>query len=345
MKLPVRLTVQRVLIILMGVSAITSLLGSRAAGKVRILTHWVIAPFGDAGMYVTNTVRTSVGRPRTITEDDLRRWEAEKHAFEGRVVYLQARLSEQTAENQVLRGHVAHLQELLSGQREEAPGEKGIFGRLQRAMPPYELIPARVVMRDSMPYGSTGILVFGGAAGLRPGARVTTRHLLTDRAKALPEGRAAITDCVLVGQLAGTWAFGASLRLVTDRGFRVNGRIHRIIKDDQNPRMIEIIELGKARSEPLTDENNQPVPAFAEGDGEGLVATGISENYHILPGDVFATREDGFVPAPMLVGKVVQVTKDPKEPGRVIVRIKPAADLDNLRLVYIVVPFALGPER
>ena len=327
MKLLAKFSRRRVLAILMCVSVVTSLFGARLAGKVRVLTQWAIAPFGDAGMYVTNTLRSSVGSPKLVTEEDVRRLEAE---------------------NKVLTAYVAGLQAEVSDLKKLLPEMGKIFGQIPRSEFPYELIPARVVARDSMPYGTGGIVSFGSQKEANRGARVTTCRLLTGLPKALPENLSVLTQCALIGRLTETWAFGATLQLVTDRGFRVNARIHRIIKDRNNPRMIRIIEPGKARTEPLTEGrngNNEPIPAVAEGDGEELTVRGVSENDNVLPGDVLVTREDEFLPERIVIGEVVHVTADAQNPGRVKLRIRPYADLENLRFVYIVIPLALGPSR
>jgi len=327
MRLLAKFTKRRVLAALLCLSIIASLLGSPLARRVRVASQWLLVPYGDAGMYVTNAVRTSVGRPKVITEADVRRLESDR---------------------EMLEGYVAQLQAEVADLKRQLPEIKRIFGQIPRTEFPYELIPARVVARDSMPYGSTGVVSFRSAYEVPAGARVTTRRLQTDLPKALPENLSALTGSALVGRVTQTWAFGASLQLVSDKAFRVHGRVHRIIRDRQNPRMIKVIEQGKARSEPLKDGrdgNNDPVPVFAEGDGQGLIAREISENYGILPGDKLVTIKDEYLPDRIVIGDVSEVIKDAEHPGFVTLRIRPAADLERLRFVYIVLPIAMGPEN
>jgi cell shape-determining protein MreC len=333
MRLLEKLSKKRLLVILMGVSLVTALFGSPLAGRVRVLTQWVIAPFGDVGMYVTNTVQTSVGRPRIITAEELALLEEENRVLTAINVDLVTKLRD-------LKRKLSELDSILN-----------IFGWTRGSEFPYKLVPARVVAKDSIRYGSSGFVSYGGPRDVPDGSRVTTRHLLTDLSKALQEKLQALglaqtqsklASCVLVGRLRKTGSFGGSLQLVTDPGFGINARILRRI---EKPRMITIIESDRARTEPLTEANNKPVPAFAEGDGQGLTIRDIRESDNVLPGDVLQTCEDGFVPTALLIGTVVRVTSDAERPGRVIVRVRPAVDLRKLRFVYIVIPSALGPQR
>jgi len=295
-----------------------------------MLAHWAIAPFGDAFMYVTSAVQRRDGGT-AVSEEELRRVET------------------------LFKAYLQDYQAEVSSLRARVPEMERIYGRLPRSKFPYELIWARVVARDALPYGSTGLLSFAGGRRVNEGARVTTPHLLTpELSKALqkdlpalapPPDRPAVADCVLVGRLKEAWAFGGALQLVTDPAFSTPARVQRVIADKDNPRTIRVILPNRARSEPLTASNNNPIPVVVEGRGDYLIARDVSENENVLPGDIVSTVEDPLLPTPVLIGEVARVDKDVENPGRVTLRIKSAADLDNLRFVYIVATTAAGPKN
>jgi len=317
-----KLSKQRVLAILMCVSVVTSILGSRLAGKARMLTQWAVAPFGDAGMYVTTTVANRSGKAAHRTEDEYRRLEEKVKELQGQAALYKA--------------------ELLARQ-EQRQGRELIYGQIPPDEFPCALIDARVIARDSLSYGDTGLLSVGSRHGVVPGARVTTRQLGTDCLKELGAGEKfhVVTTSSLVGRVVDSWPLGATLQLVTDRGFSIKGCIHRVV-NPSNPRTIKIVESGKSRVTPLGDANNKPVPGFAEGDGEGLTMKGVSENDNIMPGDILATCKDMYVPVGIRIGEVSKVAKDSANPGFVIVHVSPYADLRTLYYVYVIVP--LTPE-
>ena len=317
------LTVRRLAAALLLFTVVTSFLGPDVARRIRRAPQALLAPFGDAGMLVTSTIQTHVGPGRGYTEEDIARLEQENQALRGRVVDLQGQV------------HVL---------RERVPEMRRIFGRLDRSQMNYELIPARVVARDAAPYGDTAVLNAGSRDGAVRGARVTTRGLLTDASKKLPsEGYAVLTSSALVGRLSDSWAFGATLQLVTDRAFRMQGAIHRDAV--KTPRQIRIIEKGRAREVELTPDNNRPIPVTAVGNGKSVTAGPVAAFHNIRPGDILATVEDPLLPARVVVGRVAEAQPDPKNPGFVELTIEPVADLDALRNVYVFVPLATRPDR
>jgi len=325
MRLRARLTKQRLLAILICASVAMTALGPSVSGEVRTWFHWALAPLGDAGLYVTTTVKGHVGRGTRISEEDLLALRRERDALEGAVIELRR-------QRDALRRWYADI------------------STIYRSIPPEdfkcELIPARVVGRESLPYVASGMLNAGSVRGVEEGAMVTTRNVLTDRAKALAprpfsalattSGTGRLATTCLVGRVEKTWAFGATLRLITDRGFEINALIYRII-DDEHPRMIRVLEPARAREERLTDANNAGVPAFARGDGGRLVAQ-VPANHNVQPGDMLATKRDEFLPGGVVIGAIEKVVPDADHPGFQIVYVEPRSDLETLRHVYVVVP-------
>ncbi len=417
MRLLAKLTKQRLLVGLMCLSAVAALFGPSLAGWIRLRAQWVLAPFGDAGIYLTTTIRSHVGKPVKVTEDDLHRLERE---------------------NDVLRAYVADLQAEVDALRHQIPAIASIYGQVPPSRYGYTLIPARVVLRDALAYGRTGLLNTGRSRGARPPAAVTTRRLLTDRSKALDEDLPALTETALVGRVTHAWAFGATLQLVIDPAYEVRARIHRLV-NAAGPRRITIIEKDNSRTEPLRDGkelarlfdhatapeldddaravlaivayngpitrrtieslrgepsaaaierllaarligvaprggaapaggdpyavtthflrvfalssldelrgNNRPIDCVARGDGTYLAVADVRLSDNVLPGDLLATCPDEYLPAPVAIGKVVEVAPDPDKSGCAIVRAAPTADLDGLRHVFIVVTQAPEADR
>lgn len=335
MKVRARLTKRRLLLVLIGGAGVMALLGPDAAGPLRRTVHYALAPLGDAGMYLTTGFRSHFGA--TAGEN-----------------LSPAELRHLTETNRMLRGRLVELERKLAEYWRQEKQKRRLYGQLRDF--PCELIPARVVAADSLPYAQTRILNAGRTHGARPGAMVTTRELLTDRSKAIPPGRAAIVDttlpmrlaaitsAALVGELTKeTGAFTARLRLLTNPDFEIPAVIHRVI-DVRRPRKITVLTAGAAASQTLGPANNAPIPVMARGDGRSEMVVHAAAVHNIKIGDWLMTSyTSGFLPAGIRVGEVVGVTDDSKHPGFVNLRIRPHADPASLREVYIVEPLGTSP--
>jgi cell shape-determining protein MreC len=175
---------------------------------------------------------------------------------------------------------------------------------------------------------------------------VTTRQLITNRAKWMPPRLAVVSHSALVGRILEAGAFTARLQLLTDRGYQVHGRIRRIISPNRT-RMITVTAGDMPRTAPLTPANNEPIDVIARGDGaRRLVVEDVKEYHNVQPGDllVTATHEENL-PTEIHVGKVVEVTRDRKDPHRVRVFVQPHADLESAREVFILSPVAPPAEK
>jgi len=304
-----------VLTAMLAAAGLCALLGPGFSGRLRSAVGSVLAPLGDGGMYLATSVES---RGETIGQRGLSPQEARRLADT----------------NDRLRRSLATLE----AENARLIGERGELSRLYGAIPygQWELVPARVVAADSLPYGRSRLINAGRSRGAAADEAVTTRSLLTDRSKALPPNLAAITGSALAGRIVEAGAFTARLQLVIDRGFRTRARVHRAV----DGRRITVMEGGLATEQPLSGDRNRAIPVEARGDGTALLVEDVNAYHAIAPGDWLMTPgDDAFLPAQVPIGRVIEVIDDPKRRGLFVsLRVEPAADLDILREVYLVVP-------
>jgi len=314
MRFPTKPSKQNVLVILMGASAVMAAWGAPVAARLRPLAHYVLAPFGGLGMGLTASFKSHVGSGEEITPAEA------------------DRLKEEV---EVLRRRTQAAEEALARYINQESAKRNLFGRNLDFR--CEIIPADVAAGDSLPYGMTRVVGKGASHGAETGSRVIC--LLTDRSKSLPPKLAVVSSSALVGKLSEAGAYYARLQLVSDSGFSIRAGIRRII-DAQRPRMITVIVNGAAAEQVLTERNNQLVEVRAQGDGvSGLVIPEVKDLHRIQVGDVLETlRDDAFLPESVLIGTVTEVREDPQKPRFVTLRVRPAADLNALRSVFIVIP-------
>jgi cell shape-determining protein MreC len=302
-------------------ATILTLLGPGVSGHLRSMVHWAFAFPGDAGMYLTTSLKEMLGPAETLSLEDARVLREENQALRRTLLTRQQRIEDLTAK---LHGGVKLYNRVFSGQF--APGSDV----------PIRLIAARVVAADSLPYGWTRVINLGTQKGVRKNMVATERRLLTDREKAIPfEPLPALSTSALAGRVVETAAYTARLQLVIDRGFESPVQIRRIPNPD-NPRTIRIGALEK----PLTATTpNPPISGIAYGDGkEGIDIPDVPAVANIRPGDIVQTDSAlGALPASILIGTVTEILPA-KHPGRVTLKVSPACDFSTLRYVYIVVP-------
>ncbi|HOD80532.1 MAG: rod shape-determining protein MreC [Planctomycetes bacterium ADurb.Bin126] len=333
MKFPAKWSRQKTLVILIALSVLSSLLGNGLADRLREAVHPFFAPFGDAGMYLATAFRDHI---RSFSGPSLTPVEAQRlietnRELEGRLLAIEDALADR-----------------LQREREMRQIASQLFGPVQDL--PCELIPGRVVANDSLPYGRRVMVNVGRAWGAEPGVSATTVRVLTDRSKALPENLATISQSALVGRVVETGAFTARLQLVSDQGYRVAGRIRRLIQPGRRRKVTIVVRDGGGGGEyDLTPalERQFPVLVQARGDGaDGLVVENVSALHGVCAGDyLVSSGDDPFLPAEVRIGEVVEVKADPKHQNFQTLYVKPHADLSSLREVYIVVPKAGLPRR
>lgn len=321
MALRAKFSKKTLLALLLMLSLMVAMLGPGAGQALRGPVMTVEGWLGDGGMYLVTATKAKVHEwsAEPIAPDEARRLKARNEALQAQVCALSA----QWADHLEQIRKIQQLRSLAFGPTDDLP---------------CELIPARVVAGDSQAYGQTRVL---SARGARPGLPVTTRELLTDRSKALaPNGLSAIhlppdlakvSSAVLVGRVLESTAFSARLQLVTDRGFaRFQARIQRRIAPDH----------PDPTRRALSNDNIALIGVEAGGDGKGgLTVSGVKESDRVRVGDWLVTRSDeALLPAQVAIGEVTEVKGDPRQPGFVNLRVRPLADLEALREVYVVVP-------
>lgn len=291
-------------------------LGPDSAGALRAKFHWMLAPFGDAGMAVTAAIKNLTAPPEpTVSQRDAQRFRQEN-------VLLRQQL--EAMEAQLLRA----IDTAQSG-REFSK----LFG--PRKDVPVEFIAARVVATDSLPYGWSRVLNEGRDQGIEKGMYATQIRVIHDRSKQIAGNPMVISSTAVIGRVIESGAFTSRLAMLTDAAFEMQGQIRRVI-DPKSPRMIRY----RARIQPLTPGINYPVEVFVTGDGrEHMIAVEVKKIHDIRKGDLLQTRpDDGALPAEVNVGVVDRVEDDPRTAGMVKLYIKPLVDMASLRDVMIVIP-------
>ena len=213
-----------------------------------------------------------------------------------------------------------------------------------------ELIPARVILGEALPYGQSQTVSAGTIRGVGKGMRVV--DVLTDRSKAFPrDGRMrAITGfppvdgkplagSVLVGWVEAAGSFTARIRLITDKRFQIRSRLRRTI-DPDNPRNALIDTPDGLVERILTPGDNaaKEIMVTLSGDGErGLVTDEIQKGHNIRPGDWLSTvGRSAKLPVELRIGVVVSVAPSDGNPNFVIAKVVPAVKLGSLRDIFIV---------
>ena len=309
------MTRQHVLAALIVLSVITSLLGQTAAQAMRNMIQSILAPLGDAGMYITATMKNNFAASGKggLTPQGAEALEAENKYLLGVSAYWK-REAERNEQN---------LKEVLKFQ--------DAYGPLKDL--PCGLVPARVVGEGGLPYDMTRRLNVGTAGKVEAGSVV----LLTDRSKALPDGLAVVTSSAMVGKIVAAGAFTAQMQLVTDPQFKSAARIYRLL-DPNKPRAVRNTTEGTASVQTLTERNNPPVNCWAEGCGDGLVIKDVWRYESVQAGDLVVTNDRDYLPVEVRIGRVSEVKSDPMHPDRDIIKVKPDAELAALRDVMVVLP-------
>lgn len=320
MKLLRNVTKPRVLVALMLAAVVLSLLRGLAADPLRRIAGYALAPVGDAGMYLSTSLKSQL---RQIGGGGLTPEQADE--LRERIAALERQLISVESRNVRLH-HFLETSRIISDMY--APTTSVLADRL---------IPARVVAGDALPYGQTRLGNAGRLAGVEPGSWVTTRLVLTDRAKALQKDLAAITPQALVGRTTEeTGAFTARIRLVTDRAFGMGATIKRKV----DGRTIITDQDGSAVEARLTEDNNARIPVWVEGDGAGgMVVSEVTAYHNVQPGDwLMTTGDDHMLPIAIPIGRVEKVEPNPDDPQVVTLRVRASAELTALRDVYIIAP-------
>jgi len=324
MKLPFQLNRRTLLVVLMILSAASCVLPAGVSGYLRGRLDLILSPLADGGTVVTTTLRSRLDalhwRPGSDGQDSVSAESVEAiHSYwHHQMVRQQEHYERELADRGLSRGFSEQFVDF-----------------------PCELIPARVVASDALPYEQGRTI---RARELPAGAMVTTRELLIARAAPLPKNLAVLSSTALVGRITSPSEFTARLTLVTDRGFRLPAQIWR---DPAIQRNVTLEVAGGAQSVPLTPANNAFIDVTIKGDGSnGVVIDDLPRSHMVLPGDWIVTRGGSLeMPDHVRIAQVKHVTVHKSNSLMRVVYAEPYVDLSALREVYIVHPLTLKPPE
>ena len=335
-----------VLTAMVAVSLLVLVTGGRLARPVSNLVRFLLIPGADAGSYIAINLRDRLATGGT----------AELSERNGAVLAALARGELDGISNADLRavGTIADAQMAAYARDWKARAlraEKvnrdlanftGTFGPASRLS--VELIPARVVADDPLPYGQSRTVNVGSRQGAKDGLPVTTRLVVFNRGKAVESAKpvSVVSEQAIVGRLQRTGSFSAQVTLVTDSSFRCEAQINRILKPGDDPRIVRVDRNGELTRERLTEGNNRPITKLiAEGNGrDKVIVNGVSAEHEVRVGDELVAQLEGVnLAQPLLIGTVVDVIDDP-ELGAAFdqLTVAPAVDLLSVRDVLLIRP-------
>jgi cell shape-determining protein MreC len=334
MRVQVILNKQRVLVIMVLFSAALIAMGERVGSYVRTPAQLLVAPVGEATMYVVAGIKSHAGQSdRPLTRDEAKVLAQQQLALAN---IMQVQLEEYRQLRQDM-------------ERFNTVTISPLFGPVRNVT--VSLVPARVLAEDSLPYGASLVVRPGRKAGAEKGQGVVAvRQLVTDRQKAITdtlpvlippqdfvsEGAQRLSEAVLVGRLGRTSAFSAQMHLVIDRQFKTVACVRRMI-NEVPPRRVMV----EGHEESLTSGNNAMILVTAQGNGVELEAQ-VAAEHNVRKDDWLVLPVDrSYWPAEVLIGMVSRV--EGSTTGFHKVYVRPAVDLSSLRNVYILVPQSGAP--
>ena len=196
-----------------------------------------------------------------------------------------------------------------------------------------EINAGRELMGDAQRYAQPFRVVGGDAAG---------REWLTlkaDGSEGLLPGQAVVRRDSLVGKVASVGSSGSSVRLITDRGFRISAQFGRFRKTADG-RGIEFAAL----------KSPQPL---VEGRGKGLLSVSnlsLAAVYDagLTAGDYVVLKDPDDWPVVangFIIGQVESIEKQPKATLFAEIAVKPRLNLMQLNEVMVVTAVAPAPAK
>ena len=329
MRFGFRLSKKTVLVAMLVIAAITSLFGTMVSDHLRMPAACALAPVSDYVKASTSAFKSAMAN----------REEPAMSASEA--ARLRKEVDQWRSEAQARSWGEIHWWDKYR----RIQNTRNAYGAsLKRC----ELIPARVILGEALPYGQSQTLAKGTIHGVEKGMRVI--DVLTDRSKALPadDKMRAITGfspvagkpiagSVLVGWVEAAGSFTARVRLVTDKRFAIDAWLQRKIDPDK-PRKVTVTTPEGPTEKILTRKDNRLIKVNLSGDGErGLITDAIPKAHNIRAGDwLWTIGRSAKLPLRLRIGEVVSVIQSSKNPNFVITRVAPAAQLGTLRDIFIV---------
>ena len=239
----------------------------------------------------------------------------EKNALENRVASLALFVNE--LENEVSLLHATRLW----GGADSHLGARG------------QLIPAKVVGEDVLPWRSSRWVNVGSLQGVRPGSAVTTNHLeiVGGDANAHQSGLSVLLGETLVGvvgQQVGTHT--SRVTLLSDVSVERRVKIGHV-----TPEQLQVVDgyfWLKGRGGALMEVGNVDRRLVREGGVE-------------IGDFVLSDPADPMLPAAMVIGKVKSIRDDRANPLLNILTIGSSVNQESLRRVFVYSPETPSPER
>jgi len=242
----------------------------------------------------------------------------------GRAAYDALRRSNQAAEHQVVA---------LSARIEGLEREVGLLTatRLWDAGGAHlgetgQLIPARVLVSDMVPWRSSRLLTAGTVQGVERGAPVVSDYFTIDRGSnvaGIRTGQAILLGETLVGIVVRVGTHTSRVQLLSDPATQMKVRIGRYADDRFTilPGYFWLVGRGRGTME-VRDVKVEDVDA-------GLIQVGDQ---------VLSDPARSALPAALIVGTVSKITPDPREPLFAALTIEAAVDVGELERVYVFAP-------
>ena len=188
-----------------------------------------------------------------------------------------------------------------------------------------QLLPARVVGGDVLSWRDSLAIDAGSFQGVRRGAAVTSDFFALDRGteEGVRDGLAILLAESLIGYVQDAGTHAARVRLISDVASEMKVRLARVQDGDvaagESFYWLSGIGGGQMR---IRDVERRDV-----------------ESGDIAPGDlVLSDHTDAALPAPMVIGRIVDIQADRQNPLLAILTVAAAVEPGSLHRVYVYDP-------
>lgn len=294
--------------VLLGLAMLALLLPRAWTGRLVSLVQ-VLVPFQDAVSTAAGALEQGVPTGgETISAEAYSALEREKAALEHRLAALAMHAAELEKEVSVLTA-------------------TRVWGGAQQLGARGQLIPARVITADMVPWRASKLINAGTLQGVQRGAAVTSASFGIDRGETagVNNGMAVLLAEAVVGTIEAAGTHTARVKLLSDVSVEMKVRIGR-----------------------FTDDGFVPVDQYfwLTGRGSGIMQIRDvdqrlvdKENGVIGQGDVVLSDPSSvMLPAPMMIGKVASIDLDRDNPVFSILTVAPAVEGAELKRVYVFDP-------
>jgi cell shape-determining protein MreC len=301
---PVKSSIRPVLIVLAFLSALFLVLPSSWTHRLISLVQFLV-PLQHGTVAALDAVPgTASDDGATVAAEDLEALQLAKDASDHERASLAVRVSELERE----------VQALSKSRNWQAEGRRiGDRGRL---------IPARVITGDLLAWRSSQLINSGSLQGVRRGSAVISNHFTVDRGAEdeVRTGMAILLGEALIGIVEQCGTHTSRVQLLSDVAVEMKVRIARIEAEAVKPvpGYFWLRGIGGGRTQ-IRDVSRRDVEA-------GLIGVGDL---------VLSDPDSRALPAALVIGKVVEMTPDRREPLFSILTVENAVKPDVLERIYV----------